>query len=231
MTLDALDRIAAVGQTARLSTRCSDGRPRGCSVRAIASEIQDAATRISGLVMAIKGFTHMDQATVAGPVDLAAEPGQHRSPCSGRRHGRSRRKWSCSVEPALPRVRGFAGELSQIWANLIDNALDAVPDGGRVEVTAVRERQRVTVRVVDNGAGIPDRGPRASVRARSSRPSPSGRAPGLASTSSGAWSATTTATSTSTRGPVERSSASPCRSRRSSGRKDGHEQARAARRR
>ena len=63
--------------------------------------------------------------------------------------------WRCSVEPGLPRVRGFVGELNQIWANLIDNAVDAVPEGGRVEVTARRERQRVVVRVVDNGAGIP----------------------------------------------------------------------------
>jgi signal transduction histidine kinase len=29
--------------------------------------------------------------------------------------------------PDLPRVLGFVGELNQIWANLIDNALDAVP--------------------------------------------------------------------------------------------------------
>ena len=59
------------------------------------------------------------------------------------------------MDPALPRVRGFVGELNQIWANLIDNALDAVPDSGRVEVTASCERQRVVVRVVDNGPGIP----------------------------------------------------------------------------
>ena len=59
------------------------------------------------------------------------------------------------IEPGLPRVRGFAGELNQIWANLIDNALDAIAEGGRVEVTASRERQRVVVRVIDNGPGIP----------------------------------------------------------------------------
>src|SRR5439155_16522318 len=59
------------------------------------------------------------------------------------------------VEPGLPRVRGFVGELNQIWANLIDNALDAIPDSGRVEVLANREHQRVAVRIVDNGAGIP----------------------------------------------------------------------------
>ena len=60
-----------------------------------------------------------------------------------------------TVAPELPRARGFAGELNQIWANLIDNALDAVPDGGHVEVTAACEQQRVVIRVIDNGPGIP----------------------------------------------------------------------------
>ena len=53
------------------------------------------------------------------------------------------------VESDLPRVRGFVGELNQIWANLIDNALDAIPDSGLVEVRAHREHQRVVVRIVD----------------------------------------------------------------------------------
>ena len=59
------------------------------------------------------------------------------------------------VDPDLPPVRGFVGELNQIWANLIDNALDAVGEGGRVDVTARRQRQRVVVPIVDNGPGIP----------------------------------------------------------------------------
>jgi signal transduction histidine kinase len=59
------------------------------------------------------------------------------------------------VEPDLPPVRGFVGELNQIWANLIDNALDAIPQSGRVEVLANRERQRVVVRIIDSGTGIP----------------------------------------------------------------------------
>ena len=61
-----------------------------------------------------------------------------------------------TVPADLPHVRGFAGELNQIWSNLIDNALDAVTDAGRVDVSATRERQSVVVRVVDNGPGIPD---------------------------------------------------------------------------
>jgi signal transduction histidine kinase len=111
--------------------------------------------RISGLVTAVKGFTHMDRATVAQPVDLTQ--GLDNTVTVLRAKARSR---SASVvveaEPGLPAVRGFVGELNQIWSNLIDNALDAIPDGGRVEVRASREQQRVVVRVSDNGAGIPD---------------------------------------------------------------------------
>jgi signal transduction histidine kinase len=65
------------------------------------------------------------------------------------------------VPTDLPRVLGFGGELNQVWANLVDNALDAVPDGGRVTVTARAEGPKVVVRVADDGPGIP-----AEVRSR-----------------------------------------------------------------
>jgi signal transduction histidine kinase len=126
----------------------------GCSLHSAASEIQDAAMRIAGLVAAIKGFTHMDQAKVAEPVDLI----QGLSNTVAVLKSKARAKSAAvvvDVEPGLPRVRGFGGELNQIWANLIDNALDAVSQSGHVEVLASREHQRVVVRVVDNGAGIP----------------------------------------------------------------------------
>ena len=42
-----------------------------------------------------------------------------------------------------------------MWANLIDNALDAVAEGGRVDISAAREPQGIVVRIVDDGSGIP----------------------------------------------------------------------------
>jgi signal transduction histidine kinase len=158
VTLDALDRMAALLEGAPL-----EGAPlasvlrsvaAGCVVREIASEIHDAARRISGLVTAIKGFTHMDQAVVAEPVDLTTSLGHTVAVLNSKAKMKSAAV-TVHVEPGLPPVRGFAGELNQIWANLIDNALDAVADNGHVEVTATRERQNVVVRVIDNGPGIP----------------------------------------------------------------------------
>jgi signal transduction histidine kinase len=107
------------------------------------------------LVLAIKGFTHMDQAIVAEPVNLL----QGLDNTVRVLRSKARKKSATVVveaAPDLPPIRGFVGELNQIWANLIDNALDAIPDAGRVEVRATRENQQVVVRIVDNGSGIPE---------------------------------------------------------------------------
>jgi signal transduction histidine kinase len=152
VTIEDLDRIAGSvrGQALDAVLRSTAA---SCTIRHLAAEIQGAATRISGIVVAIKGFTHMDQAMAAGPVDVAAGLGQTVTILNAKARAKSATV-TVTTAPGLPPVLGFAGELNQIWANLIDNALDAIPDRGRVDVTAARERQRVVVRVVDNGPGI-----------------------------------------------------------------------------
>jgi signal transduction histidine kinase len=153
VTIDALDRIASAvdgpGRAAALRSVAA-----ACAVRGIAGEMQEAAKRISGLVAAIKGFTHMDQAVVAAPVDLAKGLGDTVKMLNTKAKGKSVTV-SIATAPDLPFVRGFGGELNQIWNNLIDNALDAAPAGGQVDVSAGVEHERVVVRVIDNGGGIP----------------------------------------------------------------------------
>ncbi|MDQ6894647.1 MAG: ATP-binding protein [Acidobacteriota bacterium] len=153
VTVEALEQLAGAldGPALDAALRWAAA---GCSLRGLASEIQEASMRISGLVMAVKGFTHMDQATVAGPVNLTRSLDNTVAVLRSKARNKSVTV-TVDVEPGLPRVLGFAGELNQIWGNLIDNALDAVPDSGRVDVLAAREGQRVVVRIVDNGSGIP----------------------------------------------------------------------------
>jgi signal transduction histidine kinase len=153
VTIEALDLLAGAVDGPALDVTLRSAAA-GCSVHRLASEIQEAAERISGLVAAIKGFTHMDQATVVEPVDLI----QGLSNTVAVLRSKARTKSVAvvvDVEPDLPRVSGFAGELNQIWSNLLDNAIDAVPESGRVEVQARREHQRAVVRIIDNGTGIP----------------------------------------------------------------------------
>ena len=154
VTVEALDAVAHTidGPALNVVLRWA---ATSCSAHLLASEIQEAATRIATLVAAIKGFTHMDQASVAEPVDVAR--GLENTIAVLRSKARAKSATvTIEIEPRLPRARGFAGELNQIWSNLVDNALDAIPDGGRVDVRATLDRRQVVVRVVDDGPGIPE---------------------------------------------------------------------------
>src|SRR5439155_5982435 len=64
VTIEALDRVAGAVEGPALNT-VLQWAAAGCSVGILASEIRESSTRITGLVAAIKGFTHMDQASVA----------------------------------------------------------------------------------------------------------------------------------------------------------------------
>lgn len=53
------------------------------------------------------------------------------------------------------RVTVDRGRFVQVCSNLIGNALDAVPEGGRVEVTGTCDGEGFTVAIIDDGPGIP----------------------------------------------------------------------------
>ncbi len=131
-------------------------RSIGASQRArlLAAEIETASARIHSLVAAIKGFTYMDQERTSTPVAIGKGLADTMAVL-----GAKARDKSVTVEirvaDDLPAVEGFGGELNQVWVNLIDNAIDAAPRSGKVEVTATRENRDVVVRVVDDGPGVP----------------------------------------------------------------------------
>lgn len=152
VTFDALDRLVATVERPAMDA-VVQWASAGCAVRNLTAKIQDAAMRISSLVIAVKGFTHMDQANVAEPVDLAPSLANTVAVLKSKARAKSV-EVVLNLEAELPKVRGFAAELSQVWGSLIENALDAVADGGRVQVLAVREGQSVVVRVLDDGSGI-----------------------------------------------------------------------------
>jgi signal transduction histidine kinase len=56
----------------------------------------------------------------------------------------------------LPPIPAYAGELNQVWTNLIDNAVDAMDGGGTLSVRTAREGECVLVEFGDTGPGVPD---------------------------------------------------------------------------
>ena len=55
----------------------------------------------------------------------------------------------------VPLVQGSAEQIRQVFLNLFTNAVDAMPDGGRIEVKTSVENKHVIVTVVDSGVGMP----------------------------------------------------------------------------
>jgi signal transduction histidine kinase len=115
--------------------------------------IEESISRISDLVMAVKKFAY-DEKAPAREVDV------HDSLQSTLTIlGHKLRIKQIAVtkrfdaSPATIATRGAA--LSQVWTNLIDNAADASPANGQIDIATWTEPDWLAVSIGDHGAGIP----------------------------------------------------------------------------
>jgi len=121
----------------------------------IVEEIFESAQRISELIGSVKSYSHMDRATTKQKVDIVDGLESTLTMLGHKVRGKG-----ISVErnfgEDLPQVSVLPGELNQVWTNLIDNAIDAAPEGGEVRVETDVKGSNYFVRIHDNGSGIPD---------------------------------------------------------------------------
>ena len=115
--------------------------------------IEESIGRISDLVMAVKKFAY-DERTPSKELDV------HDSLQSTLTIlGHKLRIKQIQVEkrfaasPSKICTRGHA--LSQVWTNLIDNAIDASPENGKLEISTWSESGALGVSIADHGSGIP----------------------------------------------------------------------------
>ncbi len=125
------------------------------SAECLLEEIEHATGRISDLVKSVKQYSHMDANQDKQPVDVRQGLDSTLT-MLGHEIKTHHIKVEKQYDADLPKVNAYPGELNQVWTNLIDNAIDAIPkEGGRLRLEAYREDGIVAVRVIDNGPGIP----------------------------------------------------------------------------
>ena len=121
------------------------------AIYSLVKEIGLGTGRIVEIVKALKTYTYMDQAPVQS-VDVR----QGLDNTLIILHNKLKGGVSVVREYAddLPLIQAYAGELNQVWTNLIDNAVDAMNGAGTLTIRACRSGDWVQVEIEDDGPGI-----------------------------------------------------------------------------
>jgi signal transduction histidine kinase len=118
-------------------------------------EIEDSTDRISALVGAARQYSQMDRAPHQ---DIDVRDGLKSTliMLSHKIKERGNITVVKDFDDSLPPIPAHPAELNQVWTNLMDNAIYAMPDGGRLTVRTAREDGWVLVEICDTGVGIPE---------------------------------------------------------------------------
>jgi signal transduction histidine kinase len=112
---------------------------------------REGLRRIEQIVMDLRGFARLDEGE-RNDADLNAGVASTVNIVRGQA---SARNVTIEVEPgALPLVRCHAAKINQVVLNLLANAIDACPLGGRVTVRTSCSGGGVAIEVDDTGEGI-----------------------------------------------------------------------------
>jgi PAS domain S-box-containing protein len=116
-------------------------------------EIAVGTSRIVDLVQALKTYTYLDRAPVQ---DVDVRDGLENTLVILHNKLKTGVSVVREYEDDLPRISAYAGELNQVWTNLIDNAVDAMHGSGRLTVRVSSDPECVVVEIEDDGPGIPE---------------------------------------------------------------------------
>ncbi len=119
--------------------------------------IRDHAARLAALTNDLLKLARIEAGKLEvdlGPVDLL-EVIERCAETTLLKASRKQIALETDVPPSLPAVRGDASLLREVLQNLLDNAVQYTPAGGRIKVSATAGAREVVVTVEDTGVGIP----------------------------------------------------------------------------
>jgi signal transduction histidine kinase len=118
----------------------------------VVDELGIGARRIAELVRVVKEYSFLDRAPIQ-EIDLTTGI---RDTLILLKHKLRSVDVELAFDEDLHTVEAPGRDLNQVWTNLIDNAADAMGEGGKLSVSARNDGPDVVVEVSDSGGGIPD---------------------------------------------------------------------------
>lgn len=118
---------------------------------ALIAEAQNATRRISDLVQAVKSYSQLDRAAVQ---DVRVVDGLESTLIMLGHKLRDGVTVVRDYDDAVPTITANAGELNQVWTNLVDNAVDAMDGSGTLTVRTSSDERGVVVEIHDTGRGM-----------------------------------------------------------------------------
>jgi len=115
--------------------------------------IEESIARVTDLVVAVKKYAYDDKNrareidlhdSIQSTLTILAHKFRHKQ---------------LTVEKLfannMPTIKTTGTGLSQVWTNLLDNAIDASPEGGKLTIRTWIEGNNACVGIADEGTGIP----------------------------------------------------------------------------
>ena len=144
-----------LGKTQLMLPRAPEG-----PLREGLAAVEEAAWRAADVVRRLQGFAATSMETGAGPVDLVLVVREAlaltRALWKDEAEARGTPIEVVTVLDKVPHVDGQAPALREAMMNLILNALDAMPRGGRLGLTTRRADGGAELDVSDSGEGMPE---------------------------------------------------------------------------
>ncbi|MEJ2543089.1 MAG: ATP-binding protein [Calditrichaceae bacterium] len=124
-----------------------------CNLHNLSLDIEQATNQIYKLVEIVKKFTSMDNLAERELVNVQIGINDTLRMLDSKTKSKNA-EITLKIEKNFPMIYANGAALNQVWFNLLDNALDAIPDSGNIKIYGRLKNDQIIIKFIDNGSGI-----------------------------------------------------------------------------